>query len=285
MAKRRSKSSRGGTPLSERWARLKPTLVAAAWTTTLIAAALALGMGVPVLRADALKRRPEGPISVTFSERPAWMTDGEIGPIADLVAEQIAGSPMDRNGLERAREALASTGWFEEIRQVRRSGNDQIFVEGDWAVPFAVVREGGYDHLVDMRGRLLPRCYRPGTAPRGLLHIEGARQPRPQAYGTPWPGDDMAAAMSLARLVAETPWRAQIAWIDLGDTAQDGCLRLKTTRGCTVKWGRAPGRECAAEVPSKQKLEYLGWLHNHYGRIDAGCEDQLDLLTDYVGAR
>ena len=285
MAKRRSKSSRASTPLSERWTRLKPTLVAAAWTTTLIAAALALGMGVPVLRADALKRRPEGPISVTFSERPAWMTDGEIGPIADLVAEQIAGSPMDRNGLERAREALASTGWFEEIRQVRRSGNDQIFVEGDWAVPFAVVREGGYDHLVDMRGRLLPRCYRPGTAPRGLLHIEGARQPRPQAYGTPWPGDDMAAAMSLARLVAETPWRAQIAWIDLGDTAQDGCLRLKTTRGCTVKWGRAPGREGAAEVPSKQKLEYLGWLHDHSGRIDAGCEDQLDLLTDYVGSR
>lgn len=285
MAKRRSKSSRSGTPLSERWGRLKPTLVAAAWTTTLIAAALALGMGVPVLRADALKRRPEGPVSVTFSERPVWMTDGEIGPIADLVAEQIAGSPMDRAGLERAREALASTGWFEEIRQVRRSGADQIYVEGDWAVPFAVVREGGYDHLVDMRGRLLPRCYRPGTAPRGLLHIEGALQARPQAYGTPWPGDDMAAAMSLARLVAETPWRAQIAWIDLGDTAQDGCLRLKTTRGCTVKWGRAPGREGAAEVPSKQKLEYLGWLHDHYGRIDAGCEDQLDLLTDYVGAR
>ena len=124
MAKRRSKSSRSGTPLSERWERLKPTLVAAAWTTTLIGAALALGMGVPVLRADALKRRPEGPISVTFSERPVWMTDAEIGPIADLVAEQIAGSPMDRNGLERAKEALASTGWFEEIRQVRRSGAD-----------------------------------------------------------------------------------------------------------------------------------------------------------------
>lgn len=285
MAKRRSKSSRVSAPLSERWGRLKPTLVAGAWTATLIGAALALGMGVPVLRADALKRAPEGPITVTFSDRPVWMTDGEIGPIADLVAEQIAGSPMDRAGLERAREALTSTGWFEEIRQVRRSGADQVLVEGDWAVPFAVVREGGYDHLVDMRGRLLPRCYRPGTAPRGLLHIEGAHQPRPQAYGTPWPGEDMSAAMSLARLVADAPWRAQIAWIDLADTRQDGCLRLKTTRGCTVKWGRAPGREGAAEVPSKQKLEYLGWLHDHYGRIDAGCEDQLDLLTDYVGSR
>lgn len=285
MPKRRSKPSRGSAPLPERWAHLKPTLVAFAWTATLIGAALALGMGVPVLRADALKRAPEGSITVTFSDRPVWMTDGEIGPIADLVAEQIAGSPMDRHGLERAREALASTGWFEQIRQVRRCGSGEVLVEGEWAVPFAVVREEGYDHLVDARGRLLPRCYRPGTAPRGLLHIEGMHGARPQAYGTPWPGDDMSAAMSLARLVADAPWRAQIAWIDLADTRQDGCLRLKTTRGCTVKWGRAPGREGAAEVPSKQKLEYLGWLHDHYGRIDAGCEDQLDLLTDYVGSR
>ena len=103
MPKRRSKPSRGSAPLPERWAHLKPTLVAFAWTATLIGAALALGMGVPVLRADALKRAPEGSITVTFSDRPVWMTDGEIGPIADLVAEQIAGSPMDRHGLERAR--------------------------------------------------------------------------------------------------------------------------------------------------------------------------------------
>jgi hypothetical protein len=285
MAKRRSKSSRAGTPLSERWARLRPTLVAGGWATMLIGAALALGMGVPVLRADALERRPEGHITVAFSDRPVWMTDGELGPIADLVAEQIPGSPMDRTCLERAREALASTGWFEEIRQVRRSGANEVVVEGEWSVPFAVVREGGYDHLVDMRGRLLPRCYRPGSAPRGLLRIEGATRPRPQAYGTPWPGDDLAAAMSVARLVSEAPWRAQVAWIDLSETGQDGCIRLKTTRNCTVKWGRAPGREGAAEVPSRQKIEYLGWLHDHYGRIDAGCEDQLDLLTDYVGAR
>jgi hypothetical protein len=285
MAKRRSKSSRAGKPLSERWAQLRPALVAGAWATTLIGAALALGMGVPMLRADALARRPEGPLSVTFSERPVWMTDGEIGPIADLVAEQLKGSPMDRTGLERAREALASTGWFEEIRQIRRSGSGQITVEGEWAVPFAVVREGGYDHLIDARGRLLPRCYRPGTAPRGLLHIEGAHQARPQAYGTPWPGDDMSAALSLARCIADSPWRSQIAWIDISDTPQDACLRMKTTRGCTVKWGRAPGREGAAEVPAKQKLEYLGWLHDHSGRIDAACDDQLDLLTDYVTAR
>jgi hypothetical protein len=91
--------------------------------------------------------------------------------------------------------------------------------------------------------------------------------------------------MALARLIDERPWRSQVAWIELGETAKDGCLRMKTSRGCTVKWGRAPGREGAAEVPARQKLEYLGWLNDHYGRIDAGCEDQLDLLSDYATVR
>ena len=117
------------------------------------------------------------------------------------------------------------------------------------------------------------------------MRIEGMSQQRPIAYGTPWPGEDMSSAMALARLIDERPWRGQVAWIDLAETAKDGCLRMKTSRGCTVKWGRAPGREGAAEVPARQKLEYLGWLCDHYGRIDAGCEDQLDLLSDYATVR
>lgn len=192
---------------------------------------------------------------------------------------------MDRTGLSAARDALASTGWFEEIRQVRRTGGNEVIVDGEWTVPFAVVREGGYDHLVDLQGRLLPRCYRPGTAPRSLIRIEGAAQPRPTTYGTRWTGEDLFAAMAVARLIDQRPWRGQVACIDLSGLPQDGCVRLKTARGCTVKWGRAPGREGATEVPARQKLDYLGWMHEHYGRIDAGCEDQLDLLTDYVGVR
>ena len=264
---------------------MRPALVAGAWAATLIGAALALGMGVPVLRAEALASRSDAPLRVRFENRPAWMNDGELGPLADTVGEHMRGSPMDRTGLSAAKDALMNTGWFEEVTQVRRSGDDEVTVEATWAIPFAVVREGGYDHLVDTQGRLLPRCYRPGTAPRGFIRIEGMTQARPITYGTPWPGEDMGSAMALARLIDERPWRNQVAWIELGETAKDGCLRMKTSRGCTVKWGRAPGREGAAEVPARQKLEYLGWLNDHYGRIDAGCEDQLDLLSDYATVR
>jgi hypothetical protein len=285
MARRRSKSTKASTPLSERFTSLKPILVAGTWTSVIVAVAFGLALGVPALRAEALALRPEGPMRVVFEDRPTWMTDGDLSPLAELVDRPLSGSPMDRAGLAAAREALLASGWFEEIRQVRRTGSDEVSIEATWATPFAVIREDGYDYLVDMRGRLLPRCYKAGTAPRGFLRIEGARQPRPTSYGTPWPGDDVSAAMALARLIDERPWRSQIAWVDLSGVPTDGCLRLKTTRNCTIKWGRAPGREGAAEVPARQKLEYLGWLQDHQGRIDASCEDQIDLLNDYVGVR
>lgn len=285
MPKRRSKSARSEAPLSERLASFRPLIVAVGWATMLAGAALGLGLGVPVLRAEALAARPDGPLHVVFADRPAWMTDGDLSPLAELVETPLLCSPMDRSGLAAAREALMASGWFEEIKQVRRSAIDEVTIEATWATPFAVIREDGYDHLVDTRGRLLPRCYRAGWAPRSLLRIEGARQPRPMTYGTPWPGEDLASAMTLARLIDDQPWRAQVAWIDLTGVPQDGCLRLRTERNCALKWGRAPGREGAAEVPARQKLDYLGWLYTHHGRIDAGCEDQLDLLTDYVGFR
>lgn len=283
MARRRTKPS-SSPSLSERWSTLRPLLAGAGWTCAIAAMALALGMGVPALRAEASRTVTSEPLAVHFENRPPWMTDAEISPLADLVAEQLGGSAMDRTGLAAAKDALASTGWFEEIRQVRRTGGNEVIVEGEWTIPFAVVREGGYDHLVDTQGRLLPRCYRPGTAPRSLIRMEGVSHARPATYGSRWEGEDLFAGMAVARLIDQRPWRSQIAWIDLSGMAEDGCVRLKTPRGCTVTWGRLPGREGAAEVPARQKLDYLGWLHEHYGRIDA-AGDQLDLRTDCVAVR
>ncbi len=285
MARRRSTKRATTHTLSQRWSAFRPALIAGGWAVALLGAMAALAVGVPALRAQAMTTHSDSPLRVRFENRPAWMTDGELSPLADLVANQLSASPMDRSGLARVQEALQETGWFQEISQVRRSGMDDVTVHAEWTVPFAVVRDGGYDHLVDSEARLLPRCYRPGTAPRGFIRIEGVSTPRPTRYGTRWPGEDIKSAMALARLIDERPWRSQVAWIDLSSMPMDGCLRMKTFRDCTVKWGRAPGQEGAAEVPARQKLDYLGWLHDHYGRIDSGCEEQLDLLSDYVGAR
>ncbi|MCE9618792.1 MAG: hypothetical protein K8R92_02660 [Planctomycetes bacterium] len=283
--KRRAAASRPKFSLNLHWIKSKPFLVAAGWCASFAVMALSLGMGVPILKREAAARRNDAPFLVVFSSRPAWMSETDLTPLADVVAERLNGSPMDRDGLSEAREALMHTGWFSEITQVKRSGMSEVYVEGVWTTPFAVVREGGYDHLIDVDGKLLPRCYRPNTAPSSLIRIENASFARPAAFGDEWAGKDMRGAVALARLIDDHAWRGQIACIDLDRTKDDGCLRMKTNRGCTIKWGRSPGNEGAAEVPARQKIEYLQWLYDHYGRIDAGCDDELNLLSDYVGIR
>ncbi len=267
------------------WLKSKPMLVVVGWTTSFALMALALGMGVPILQREAAARKSDVAFQVEFSSRPAWMSEADLTPLANVVAERLNGSPMDRAGLAEARDVLMQTGWFSEIKQVKRSGMSEVSVDGVWTIPFAVVREDGYDHLIDIDGKILPRCYRAGTAPTSMIRIEHASFGRPASFGDAWAGKDMRGAVALARLIDDHPWRAQIACIDLDRTKEDACLRIKTNRGCIIKWGRAPGSESAAEVPSRQKIEYLQWLFDHYGRIDAGCDDEMNLLSDYVGIR
>jgi len=281
----RKRSKRAARPAPRTWSEWRPGLVSAGWVVAIAATAMALGMGVPALRDAALASEGRRSVTVRFVQRPVWMSDAELEPLAELVADQLRGSALQQGNLAAAREALLQCGWFEEVRQVRRTGGDEVEVDAVWTTPFAVVREGGYDHLIDLHGRLLPRCYRPGTTPRQLIRIESAAQPRPDTYGTTWPGEDLQAALAVARLVDTRPWRPQVAWIDLAEMPTDGCVRLRTLRGCTILCGRAPGREGGSEVPARQKLEYLDRLHRDYGRIDALCEEQLDLRSDYVGVR
>ncbi len=283
--KRREIASRFKFSGNLNWVKSKAMIVAVGWSVSFAVMALALGMGVPVLSREAATRKSDAPFQVYFSSRPVWMSEADLAPLAEVVTKQLNGSPMDRDGLSESREALMRTGWFSEIIQVKRSGMNEVYVDGVWTTPFAVVRDKGYDHLIDTDGKLLPRCYREGTAPSSLIRIENASFACPAAYGNEWAGKDMRGAVALARLMNDHAWRGQIACIDLDRTKDDGCLRLKTNRGCTIKWGRCPGNESAAEVPARQKIEYLQWLFDHYGRIDAGCEDELNLLCDYVGMR
>ena len=283
--KRASTASGFKFSLNLHWLKSKPVIVAVGWTASFALMALALGMGVPILSREAASRKSDLPFQVVFSSRPAWMSEADLNPLADVVADKLNGSPMDRDGLTESRRALMNTGWFSEIKQVKRSGMNEVYVDGIWTTPFAVVREAGYDHLIDVDGKLLPRCYRAGTAPSSMIRIENASFARPATFGADWAGKDMRGAVALARMIDDHAWRGQIACIDLEHTKDDGCLRMKTNRGCTIKWGRSPGSESAAEVPARQKIEYLQWLFDHYGRIDAGCDDELNLLSDYVGMR
>jgi hypothetical protein len=170
------------------------------------------------------------------------------------------------------------------VAQVRRSDVDEVIVDGTWAIPFALVCDAAGEHLVDTRGRLLPRNYEAGRGPR-LLRISGVSMPMPAACGTAWPGDEVAAALAMATLVADRGWRTQIAAVDVSGWANDGILRMRTDRGREIVWGRAPGKESATEVPAIQKLAALQMAFDRSGRIEGSAPNAIDLRGDLTVTR
>jgi hypothetical protein len=170
------------------------------------------------------------------------------------------------------------------VAQVRRSDVDEVIVDGTWAVPFALVCDAAGEHLVDTRGRLLPRNYPAGRGPK-LLRISGVSMPMPAACGAVWPGDEVAAALAMATLVVDRPWRTQIAGVDVSGWAKDGLLRMRTDRDREIVWGRAPGKESATEVPAVQKLAALQMAFDRSGRIEGGAPNAIDLRGDLTVTR
>ena len=197
---------------------------------------------------------------------------------------QVRLSPFDREGLLRARDAVAASGWMSSVTQVRRSDHDEVIVEGTWAIPFALVRDADGDHLVDTRGRLLPRSYAAGKGPR-LLRIEGVPAPRPSSFGSTWTGDEVTAALAMAAAFADRPWRQQVTAVVMDGWARDSTIRLRTDRGGEILWGCAPGREAVSEVPALQKLGALQLAFDRTGHIAGGAAESLDLRGDVTLGR
>ncbi len=264
------------------WRRL---LRAAVWPAAAGAAVAAWAFGVPRLEAYASAHQGAGALEVRFLQVPPW-AQGELeSALVAVAAREVDRDPLRREGLVAARQALLATGWFEEIRQVRRTSPSLVEVDGRLAVPSAVVRDGaGGDHLIDTRGCLLPRSYAEGGA-GVFVAITGARLGRPGRFGEPWPGDDVAAAIQVLRLIQDRQWRKQIAEIDVSRFLGESSLALRTDRGCVIRWGRAPGAEGGAEVPAERKLEYLDYHYEQYGHVDRGFLRELDVTGDVVIGR
>ncbi len=251
-------------------------------TTLAILLLITFGWSVPSLR-QSVHASPGDRIEVAFLDSPSWMTPSDLEPLQTLVAREAGVSAYDRQGLERAQSALMGSGWFNEVRQVRRIGSSEIEVDATFADPIALVVDAQGEHLLDSNGRLLPRTYAPGTSPK-LTRILGASLPRPTRAGQLWPGADLLAGVEMAKLIGTQRWRSQVSAVDVGEFRTRQTLALLTTNQCRLIWGRAPGSEASAEVPAAQKLRYLDLLTNQYGRIDGAGPQSIDLSVDYVGS-
>jgi len=272
-------------PLAPSWLTLaRKGLTAFAWTTALLGAAVGAAIAVPSLVARADAARSSNGIAVQFVGAPSWMSPQDLAPLEELVREELSGSPFDHDGLRVAADGIRASGWFDSISQVRRASLSTVEVIASWVEPTALVHDSAGDHLIDSRGRLLPRSYLPSSAP-SFPRIVGAHAARPPVPGQRYSGGEIEAALALLQAIDNRPFRTQISAVDLSRYRSDGSIVLITGRDARIRWGRAPGEGSAAEVPTHQKLAYLQFLYDHYGRIDALGDGELDLTGDYVGSR
>ena len=253
-------------------------LVISGWGLLASAFTLGLFMGVPAMRRAAAAASPPTAVQVAFIDPPAWMQGDLAAHLEITAADQIVGNALDRADLIAARNALLETGWFADVRQVRRASPDCVEIEAVFVEPYAVVRDSDGDHLVDPSGRLLPRSAPIGHAPQ-FIAIEGAYYERPGTIGMQWEGADLTAALRLLRLIDGKEWRHQVVAIDVSDYMQTEYLSIITDRGYSLVWGSAPGQERSGEADTGLKEQYLDYPFVNFGHIDGGHEYNLDLTS------
>jgi hypothetical protein len=283
--------------LADRFDALRSSLLSGGARASMIAA-IAVGAllsalllwGVPKLRErlDAHVMAVGGTATVDYVAAPAWFDGKRRAEVSERVAMAVGdGSVLDPNRLAKARAALLTTGWFHSIEQVRLADDGGFLVEATFVRPFAVVRHGEFDYLVDDEARLLPMQWTAGHRPATphYVAIVGTSAPNRGDFGSVWPGADVAAGIELARLLQPKPWFAEVAAIDLSQYQSERTLSLITRHNGRLMWGRAPTDRSVAEVTPDAKLRTLDYLYATERRIDSGGGRTIDLRGDLVTVR
>lgn len=219
---------------------------------------------------DDSRAAPVTPEKVVLADAPIWMTPAVRHELAATVAEQVAAQPL-KNTLPAAVSALRKQPWVAGVERVYRRGDGVVEVYADYRQPLAIVEgKDGY-HLVDAQGVSLPNLYTWEQAEMlGLPVIVGVAT-APPATGERWPGEQVAAALSLVQLLSSEPYFEQIKAFNVADKDPRGRLRLTlhTEKGIVV-WGLPPGQEQSVEQDSRIKLGWLRRINESRGSIDAG---------------
>lgn len=246
-----------------------------------------------------LADRPRPPVTPVFewptaSARPG--NDGEPGTwvrpeirafLDQIVRDRVTTDPFDTGSLANAAATLAATGWFADLRSVRRGVGNVVRVDGVWRTPAAVVMWEERPFLVGLDGGLmmLPEGVSPDP---GLFRILGpvAGPPRhPEigqvVYGESWPLDDVPMAIELLGLLASEPESSSIRAVDLSSYASSGRVSLWTDAGCELVWGAPPGESRPGEASTLRKIGHVKTILSPSRRYDRG-RDRIDLSTEHV---
>jgi hypothetical protein len=170
-------------------------------------------------------------------------------------------------------ERLAESPWVDHTRRVAKLPDGRVRVHCDFRKPFAMVEVGRAAYLVDESGVRLPARWACSEINRsGWLVIGGVKARSPQP-GKPWPGEDLATGLRLARFlyraeaVGRVPFRDAIRAIDVSNfhgrkDPRAGRLQLITIYPRSyIHWGLPPGEEYGIESSAERKLAALCKLY------------------------
>ncbi|HWB20459.1 MAG TPA: hypothetical protein VG711_09185, partial [Phycisphaerales bacterium] len=149
-------------------------------------------------------------------------------------------------------------------------------ITAQYPIRCTFVRDDAGDHLIDPHGVLLPQ-----TDPLGshtdCIVLASPHFARPARPGQLWEGADIAAGISLLKVIYSKPWAKQIREIDLSAYNRDNSLALITDKSSMILWGASPGDAAPLEATTSEKLHRLDLLFQTYRRIDANLSGTLDI--------
>ena len=278
MARKRKRSTPKLIPILFRGlADIAKRPVVLAWVFTVCSLAVLTALSVPKLRAA---HPAPADITVTFKQVPVWLDDSLLGELRDVAREQLANEPIAREGLVSVSTALAQTGWFEEVNQVRWTSNSNAEIDASFLIPIAKVDSEGQTYFIDIYGKRLPT--RIGKTVKDRYHFITLKQlnhPAPPRPGMQWDGDDVIASLKLLQLFYDYEWAAQIDSLNLSRFGGNQVILFTTKTPSQFVWGSPPNQEKALEALAVQKLERLSKAHESFGALDQGVSGQFD-LTD-----
>ena len=242
---------------------------------------------------------PHEPPDVVLLNRPPWMSDDTVAELLRALRPAGPSSAFDAEVLRQRVAILQASPWVRKVNAVRRvyrdGPGDTIEVDCEFRAPLALVKWQDYYWLVDADGYKLPEQYTAEQAPEMLLDaqrrtqmriIEGVRQP-PVESGQKWPGEDLAAALELARLLHGHRFADEIIKIDVSNVAgrvdpREAQIVLVTRHGSEIRWGRpVNAKDAFVEIPATRKLDALEQVYARYHRVDAN-QPWLDIRFDQV---
>lgn len=268
---------------------LRRLAVVCAWLFLAGGLILAFGIGLPHLAELRASEFDGSNARISIEDAPEWFTATPdiMRQIEDLLVHELGTEPTDRSSLVRAHAILEESGWFHEITRLHRESDGTIRVSGTLVRPFAVVRWGSFDILVDARGRLLNLRFPRGQASPELPVIIGARTPPPTnelgdpVYGGDWTrGKEIAAGLELLLYLQSRSWRTDIQAVDVATYPDSHCLWLSCEGGVRIRWGLAPGETSAAELTSSEKLHMIDSIQAHYGPLNSLSPTEIDVRHD-----